>query len=59
MYKVSKILNTKPVSYRLRDSNDKGILSGFCDYKLQKFKKNSEIYQIEEILKSRTHWSKR
>jgi hypothetical protein len=51
---VAKILDTKPLTYRLRDTKDEKILGGFYDYELQKVKKNSEIYQIEKILKTRT-----
>ena len=37
-FKVSKILDTKPVTYRLRDTKDKDILGGFYDYEFHKSK---------------------
>ena len=54
LFKVAKILDTKPITYRLRDTKDEEILCGFYDYELQKVKTNSEIYQIEKILKTLT-----
>ena len=51
---MAKILDTKPITYRLRDTKDEEILGGFYDYELQKVK-NTGIYQIENILKTRTH----
>jgi hypothetical protein len=33
---VSKFLDTKPITYRLRDMKDDEILGGFYDYELQK-----------------------
>jgi hypothetical protein len=56
---VTKILDTKPITYRLRDTKDEEILRGFYDYELHKVKNNSEIYQIEKILKSRTRKGKK
>jgi len=59
LFKVAKILDTKPITYRLRDTKDEEILGGFYDYELQKVKNASEIYQIEKILKTRTRGGKK
>ena len=59
LFKVAKILDTKPITYRLPDAKDKEILGGFYDCELQKVKNNSEIYQIEKILKTRTRRGKK
>jgi hypothetical protein len=44
----SRLLDTTPITYRLRDMKDDEILSGFNEYKLQRVK-NTGIYQIENI----------
>ena len=46
------------MTYRLRDSKDDEILGGFYDYELQKVK-DSGIYQIEKVLKTRTRGGKK
>ena len=46
---MSKILDTIPITYRLRDTKDDEILGGFYEYELQKVRNTSEIYQIEKI----------
>ena len=46
LFKVAKFLDTKPITYRLRDTKDEEIFGDFYDYELQKVKNNSEIYQI-------------
>ena len=47
------------MTYRLRDTKDDVILGGFYKYELQKVRNTSEIYQIENLLKSRTRRGKR
>ena len=59
LFKVSKILDTIPITYRLRDTKDDEILGGFYEYELQKVRNTSEIYQIEKLLKSRTRRGKK
>ena len=59
LFKVSKILDTEPVTYRVRDTKDEEIFGSFYDYKFQKFKNKSEKYQTEKIKKSRAHRGKR
>jgi hypothetical protein len=54
LFKVSKILDTEPTTYQLRDRKDDEILWGFYEYELQKVRNNCEVYQIEKILKSHT-----
>ena len=58
-FSSGKILDTKPITYRLRDTKDEEILGGFYDYELQKVKNASEIYQIEKILKTRIRRGKK
>jgi hypothetical protein len=43
IFKVSKILDTKPITYRLRDMKDEEILGVIYDYELQKFKNTGLI----------------
>ena len=58
LFKVSKVLYAKPVTYRLRDMKDEKILDNVYKYELQKVKTN-RIYQIEKVLKSRSYRDKR
>jgi hypothetical protein len=41
LFKVAKILDTKPITYRLRDTKDEEILCGFYDYEQQKIRNTS------------------
>ena len=50
---MSKILDTKPVMYRLHDMKEEEILGGFYERELKKAK-TSGLYQIEKIIKSQT-----
>jgi hypothetical protein len=38
LFKVSKVLDTKPVTYHLRDIRDEEILGGLYEYELRKVK---------------------
>jgi len=58
LLKVSKVLDTKHVMYRMRDTQDEEILGGFYENESEIFKKHG-TYQIEKILKTRTHRGKR
>jgi hypothetical protein len=51
IFKVSKVLDTRPITCQLRDMKDEAILGGFSDYELQKVG-SSEIYPIEKALKT-------
>ena len=42
---MSKVLDTSPVTYRLRNMKDKYIICGFHKYELRKVK-NTGTYQI-------------
>ena len=53
IFKVTKILDTKPITYQLRDMKDEEILGSFYDCELQKVK-NTGMYQIEKVLKTLT-----
>ena len=53
LFKVSKVLEIKPVTYHLRDTKDDEILGGFYECELQKVK-TSEINQIEMTIISQT-----
>jgi hypothetical protein len=59
LFKVAKILDTKPITYCLRDIKYEEILGGFYDYQQQKVRNTSYIYQIEMILKTRTRRGKK
>jgi hypothetical protein len=58
LFKVSKLLDTTPITYRLHDMKDDEILGGSYDYELQKVK-NTGIYLIDKILRARTRRSMR
>ena len=45
---MSKVLDTKSITYRLRDTKYYEILGVFYEYELQKVKVNG-IYQIEDV----------
>jgi hypothetical protein len=50
-FKASEVLETKPVTYRLRDRKDEEIPGGFYDCDLKRVKNNYGIYQLEKILR--------
>ncbi|XP_065572725.1 uncharacterized protein LOC136035056 [Artemia franciscana] len=58
LFKVSKVLDTKPVTYRLPFMKDDKILGSFYVYELQEGKNNGK-YQIGNKLKGRTCKNKR
>ena len=57
LFKSSRILDSKPITYCLSDRKDDGILCEFYDYYFEKANKNG-TYPLEKILKSRTHRGK-
>ena len=63
LFKVLKILDTKPLTYRLRDIKEiKRRRSSFAVFMTSNFTKSKirvKSYQIEQILKSRIQWGKR
>lgn len=52
LFKISEILDTTPITYRLRDFKDELILGGFYDYELQEVKDTGR-YLIEKVIKSK------
>ena len=58
LFRFSRILDTTPITHRPRDLKENEILCGFYYYELQNVQ-NTEIYQIENILKDHTHKGKR
>ena len=51
LLEVSKVSDTNPVVFRLRDMKDEDILGGVYEYELKKIKKNG-MHKIEKILSS-------
>ena len=49
---VNRIKNTEPVTYILKDYQDKAIAGSFYEYELAKVR-YSDIYLVEKILKKR------
>jgi hypothetical protein len=50
---VSKLLNTTPATYKVKDFNDEEIEGSFYEPELVRFNKQDEVYEIEKILKTR------
>lgn len=49
LFVISKILPTEPITYRLRDMNSEELIGSFYEQELSKY--NSDVYEIEKILK--------
>ena len=58
LFKLSEVIENKPVTYFLMNIRDEEILGGFKS-ELQKVKKNNGMYQIEKTLKSQNRKGKR
>jgi len=54
LFKISKVLNTNPLTYKIKDSNDEGIKGSFYESELVRFDKMDQDYEVEKILKTRT-----
>jgi len=53
LFTISKVLNTSPVTYKIKDSNDEEIEGIFYEPELVKYDKQDEDYEVEKILKTR------
>ena len=51
VFKVVEILNTTPVTYKLKDLNDEEIKGSFYEQELQKSKQ--QVYRIEKVLQKK------
>ena len=54
LFTISKVLNTSPVTYKIKDWNDEEIEGIFYEPELVKYDKQDEQYEVEKILKTRT-----
>ena len=54
MFTVSKVLNTNPITYKIKDWNDQEVEGSFYEPELVKFDKQNEDFEVEKILKKRT-----
>ena len=54
LFTVSKVFNTNPVTYKVKDNNDDEIEGIFYEPELVKFDKQDQDYEVEKILKTRT-----
>lgn len=52
VYKVSKVLETYPITYQLKEYNGKEIEGSFYEQELQKTKE-PDFYEVESVLKNR------
>jgi hypothetical protein len=59
LFTVSKVLNTKPVTYKIKDDNEEEIEGIFYEPEIVKFDKQDEEYEVEKILKTRTRNGKK
>jgi hypothetical protein len=59
LFTVSKVLNTTPITYKIKDYNDEEIEGSFYEQELVKFDKQNEDYEVEKILKTRTRNGKK
>jgi hypothetical protein len=53
LFKVSKVLNTSLVTYKVKDFNNEEIEGSFYEPELVRFNKQDEVYEVEKILKTR------
>ena len=54
LFTISKVLNTSPITYKIKDWNDEEIEGIFYEPELVKYDKQDEQYEVEKILKTRT-----
>ena len=54
LFIVNKVLNTQPITYKIKDLNGEEITGIFYEPELVKFDKPDDDYQVEKILKTRT-----
>src|SRR6266487_642741 len=54
LFTISKVLNTSPVTYKIKDWNDEEIEGIFYEPELVKYDKQDKDYEVEKILKTRT-----
>jgi len=59
LFTISKVLNTNPVTYKVKDWNDEEVEGSFYEPELVKFDKQNEDYEIEKIIKTRTKKGKK
>jgi transposase InsO family protein len=59
LFTVSKVLNTKPVTYKIKDDNEEEIEGIFYEPEIVKFDKQDQEYEVEKILKTRTRNGKK
>ena len=53
LFTVSKVLNTNPVTYKIKDWNDEEVEGIFYEPELLKFDEQNEDFEVEKILKTR------
>ena len=53
LFTVSKVLNTSPATYKIKDFNDEVIEGSFYEPELVRYNKQDEDYEVEKILKTR------
>ena len=54
LFTISNVLNTSPITYKIKDWNDEEIEGIFYEPELVKYNKQDEDYEVEKILKTRT-----
>jgi hypothetical protein len=54
LFTVSKVLNTNPITYKIKDWNNQEVEGSFYEPELVKFDKQNEDFEVEKILKKRT-----
>lgn len=54
LFRVSAVLKTTPVTYKLKDDNDEDIIGSFYEQELQKVGEKTE-YEIESVLRERVN----
>ena len=48
---VSKVLETDPVTYKIKDKNNEEIIGSFYEQEMVKY--DSDVYEIEKVLKEK------
>jgi hypothetical protein len=53
IFVISKILQTRPITYKIKDLSDTDIAGGFYEQELVLFNKQDDVFKVEKILRRR------
>ncbi|GBN84574.1 hypothetical protein AVEN_185636-1 [Araneus ventricosus] len=53
IFPVSEVLNTYPITYKIKDLNGKEITGTYYEKELVKYNKKDDVFKIEKIIKKK------